>query len=148
MVHIHEIRVGPSWMDPIVKFLKDDVLPEEKSEPEKIRRKAPRFWLSKDHKLYRRSYSSHICCVFTQKHQSYCLKSCTKGFVGVTQEKDLCRTELLPRDIGGRECRRKPWNMLRSVTSAKGSPQIFIIQEGSSTLYLVHGRSPSGAWIL
>ena len=36
MVHIHEVRVGPSWMDPIVRFLKDDVLPEEKSEVEKI----------------------------------------------------------------------------------------------------------------
>lgn len=44
-------------MDPIVSFLKDDVLPKEKLEAEKIRRKAPRFWLSEDHKLYKRSYS-------------------------------------------------------------------------------------------
>ena len=36
MVHVHEVRVGPSWMDPIVRFLKDDILPEEKSEAEKI----------------------------------------------------------------------------------------------------------------
>ena len=26
---IHQIRVGPSWMDPIVLFLKEDILPEE-----------------------------------------------------------------------------------------------------------------------
>ena len=32
MVRIHEVKVGPSWMDPIVKFLKDNILPEEKSE--------------------------------------------------------------------------------------------------------------------
>ena len=32
----HEVRVGPSWMDPIVTFLKDDILPEEKSKAEKI----------------------------------------------------------------------------------------------------------------
>ena len=44
MVRIHEARVGPSWMDPIAKFLKDNILPEEKSEAEKIRRNAPRFW--------------------------------------------------------------------------------------------------------
>ena len=43
MVRIHQVRVGPSWMDPIVSFLKDDTLPEEKSEAEKIRRKAPQF---------------------------------------------------------------------------------------------------------
>ena len=30
-------------MDPLVSFLKDDVLPEEKLEVEKIRRKAPRY---------------------------------------------------------------------------------------------------------
>ena len=64
MVHIHEVRVGPSWMDPIVRFLKDDVLPEEKSEAEKIRRNAPRFWLSKDHKLYKRSYAGpYLLCI-------------------------------------------------------------------------------------
>ena len=43
MVRIHQVRVSPSWMDSIVSFLKDDALPEEKSEAEKIRRKAPRF---------------------------------------------------------------------------------------------------------
>ena len=57
MVRIHQVRVGLSWMDSIVSFLKDDTLPEEKLEVEKIRRKALRFWLSKDHKLYTRSYS-------------------------------------------------------------------------------------------
>ena len=35
MVHVHKVRVGPSWMDPIVRFLKNDILPEEKSEAEK-----------------------------------------------------------------------------------------------------------------
>ena len=90
----------------------------------------------------------HIYCVSTLWHQNYYLKSCTKGSARVTQEEDLCRTELLPRDISGRGCRRKPWNMLKSVTSAKGSPQIFISQAGSSTLCPVHGRLPSGAWIL
>ena len=43
MVHIHKVRVGPRWMDPIVRFLKDDILPEEKLEAEKIRRNAHRF---------------------------------------------------------------------------------------------------------
>ena len=36
MVQIHQVRVGPSWMAPIVSFLKDDTLPEEKSEAKKI----------------------------------------------------------------------------------------------------------------
>ena len=64
MVHVHEVRVGPNWMDPMVRFFKDDNLLKEKSEVEKIRRKAPRFWLSEDHKLYKRSYSGpYLLCV-------------------------------------------------------------------------------------
>ena len=64
MIHIYQVRVGPSWMDHIVSFLKDDTLPEEKSEAEKIRRKAPRFWLSEDHKLYKHSYSGpYLLCI-------------------------------------------------------------------------------------
>ena len=63
-VQIYQVRVGPSWMDPIVSFLKNDTLPEEKSKAEKIRRKAHRFWLFEDHKLYKRSYSGpYLLCI-------------------------------------------------------------------------------------
>ena len=40
---VHEIRVGPNWMDSIVAFLKNDILLEGKSKAEKIRRNATRF---------------------------------------------------------------------------------------------------------
>ena len=53
MIYVSHVRVGPSWMDPIIQFLNKDVLPEDKSEAEKIRRKAPRFKLSEDQKLYK-----------------------------------------------------------------------------------------------
>ena len=43
VVHIHQIRVGLSWMDPIMLFLKEDILPDEKSKADKVQRKAPRF---------------------------------------------------------------------------------------------------------
>ena len=43
MVQVHQIRASPSWMDPIVLFLKEDVLPTDKSKADKIRRKALRF---------------------------------------------------------------------------------------------------------
>ena len=64
VVHIHQIRVGLSWMDSIVLFIKEDVLPEEKSETDKVQRKAPRFWLSEDQKLYKRSFSGpYMLCI-------------------------------------------------------------------------------------
>ena len=51
-------------MDPILLFLEKDILPEEKSEAKKVRGKAPRFWLSGDKKLYKRSFSGpYLLCV-------------------------------------------------------------------------------------
>ena len=36
MVHIYQINVGPSWMDSIVLFLKEDILPKGKSKVDKV----------------------------------------------------------------------------------------------------------------
>ncbi|XP_065630785.1 uncharacterized protein LOC136068062 [Quercus suber] len=64
VAQVHQIRAELNWMDPIIKFLKEDILPEEKGEADKIRRKATRFWLSKDRKLYKRSYSGpYLLCM-------------------------------------------------------------------------------------
>ncbi|XP_050278273.1 uncharacterized protein LOC126719801 [Quercus robur] len=63
-IRVHNVRAGPSWMDPLVLFLKHDTLPDDKNEADKIRRKASRFWLSEDSKLYRRSFSGpYLLCV-------------------------------------------------------------------------------------
>ena len=51
-------------MDQIVTFLRNDILPGEKAEADKVRRKATRFWLSEDQKLYKRSFSGpYLLCV-------------------------------------------------------------------------------------
>ena len=36
MAQINQIRVGPSWMDSIIRFLREDILLEEKTEADKI----------------------------------------------------------------------------------------------------------------
>ena len=64
MVQINQVKAGPSWMDPITQFMKEDILPEEKIEADKIRKKATSYWLSEDSKLYRRSFSGpYLLCV-------------------------------------------------------------------------------------
>ena len=65
VVHVLQVRVRPSWMDPIVLFLREDILPEDKSEADKIRKKTtPRFWLSDDQKLYKFSFSGlYLFCI-------------------------------------------------------------------------------------
>ncbi|XP_050248421.1 uncharacterized protein LOC126695638 [Quercus robur] len=63
-VRLYNIRTGPSWMDPLMLYLKHDTLLDDKVEADKIRRKATRFWLSENSKLYRRSFSGpYLLCV-------------------------------------------------------------------------------------
>ena len=101
MVHIHDDRMGPNWMDPIVKFLKDNILLEEKSEAKKYEEMLLDSGCPRITNCTSAPILGHIYYVFTLRHRSYCLKSCTKGSVGVIQKEDLYRTEPLPRDIGG-----------------------------------------------
>ena len=69
-------------MDPIVAFLKDDILPEAKPETEKIQRNATRFWLPEDHKLYRRFYSGpYLLCVHPEASELL-LEELHKGICG------------------------------------------------------------------
>ena len=64
MIYVPHVRIGPSWMNPIIQFLGKDVLSEDKSEVEKICRKAPWFWLSEDRKLYKQSFSRpYLLCI-------------------------------------------------------------------------------------
>ena len=58
-------------MDSISLFLEKNILPEKKPEAEKVRRKAPWFWLSKDRKLYKRSFSGpYLLCVHLEASES------------------------------------------------------------------------------
>ena len=58
-------------MDSISLFLEKDILPEEKSKTEKVRRKTPRFWLFEDRKLYKRSFfGPYLLCVHPEASES------------------------------------------------------------------------------
>ena len=69
-------------MDPIIQFLGKDVLPEDKLETEKIRRKAPRFWLSEDQKLYKRSFSGPYLLCIHLKASELLLEELHEGICG------------------------------------------------------------------
>ena len=56
LIRLHSIQVRPSWMDPLVSFIKEGLLLEDKGEVEKIRRKAPWYWLFEEQKLYKCPY--------------------------------------------------------------------------------------------
>ena len=69
-------------MDPLVLFLKEDILPEEKTEVDKIWGKASWFWLSEDQKLYKRSFSRpYLLCVHSESSKLI-LEELHKGICG------------------------------------------------------------------
>ena len=82
VVHVHQVRAGPSWMDPVISFLKDNILPEEKSEVAKVCRKAPWFWLSEDQKLYKCSFfGPYLLCIHPEATKLL-LKELHEGICG------------------------------------------------------------------
>ena len=59
---------NPCWMKPIIDFLAKDIVPEDEDEANKICRVAPRYWLSLDRKLYRRSFAGpYLLCLHPEK---------------------------------------------------------------------------------
>uniref|UniRef100_A0A2N9G8J0 RNA-directed DNA polymerase n=1 Tax=Fagus sylvatica TaxID=28930 RepID=A0A2N9G8J0_FAGSY len=57
-------NMEPSWMDPLIAYLRDNCLPQDSKAANVIKRKAPRYWLSKEGNLYKRSFSGpYLLCV-------------------------------------------------------------------------------------
>ena len=69
-------------MDSISLFLEKVILPEKKFEAKKVRRKAPRFWLSKDRKLYKRSFSGPYLLYVHPEASESLLEELHKGIYG------------------------------------------------------------------
>ena len=110
-VHVHQVKVGPSLIDPIVLFLREDILPTGKSEANKVRRKAPKFWLSADQKLYKHSFSGpYLLCIHPEASELL-LEELHKGICGSHTGGRSCLIELSRKATGGRICKKKYKNM-------------------------------------
>ena len=94
-------------MDPVVLLLKEDILPDGKSKANKIWKKAYRFWLSKDQKLYKRSFSGPYLLCIQPEASELLLEELHKEFVEATWEADLCLTEPSHKAISGQTCKKK-----------------------------------------
>jgi len=56
--------IRPCWMNPIIDFLAEDRVSDDEKEAKKIRWVASRYWLSVDHKLYRRPFGGpYLSCL-------------------------------------------------------------------------------------
>ena len=69
-------------MDPIVLFLREGIFPEDKSKANKVKRKTSRFWLSKDQKLYKRSFSGSYLLSIHLEASELLLEDLHEGICG------------------------------------------------------------------
>jgi hypothetical protein len=59
-------------MDPILSYLKDNQLLENKKEANVIKRKAPKYWVSKEGSLYRQSFTRpYLLCVHSEMVKNF-----------------------------------------------------------------------------
>ena len=108
IARIHQIRARPSWIDSIIQFLKEDTPPEERIEAEKVRRKATRFWSSKNQKLYKRSFSGpYLLCIHPEMTELL-LEELHEG---------ICRSHTGGRSLAHRDITQGYWwpNMQREA---------------------------------
>ena len=97
-------------MNSIVLFL-EDILLEEKLEADKVRRKAPRFWLSEDQKLYKCFFSGpYLLCVHLEASELLLEELHEEIYGNHTGGRSLSHKALL-MNTSGQTYRRKHKNM-------------------------------------
>ena len=76
------IHLFVSWMDPIIAYLRNEILREDKKESEWIRCRSPRYWVFEEGKLYKRSYSGPYLLCMHPKAVETLLEELHEGICG------------------------------------------------------------------
>ena len=148
VVHIHQIRVGRNWMDSIVLFLKEDVLPKDKAKADKVRRKASRFWLSEDQKLYKRSFSSpYLLCIHPEAVELL-LEELHEGICGSHIGGKSLSHRALTQGYWWPNMQREIQEYMKKYDNTKDLHQTFINWEESLILCPAFGLLLNRAWTL
>jgi len=113
-------------MDSIVAYIRNGTLTEDVYEATEIRCKSPRYWLSREGKLYKRSYTGpYLLCVHPEV-VDLILEELHGGICGShTGGQTLAHRAFTPKDTGGQTCKEVHKNTPKSVIDVKGMLQIY-----------------------
>ena len=78
---VMELIQEPSWMDPIVTYLKNGEVPEDKTEARILRLKVA-YYVLYDNKLYRRGYSMSLLKCVPSSEAEYIMREIHEGIYG------------------------------------------------------------------
>ena len=119
-----EVQYMPSidrgnWMAPIISYLKDGRLPEEKDEARKLRVRSARYVLMNE-VLYKRGFSQpYLRCLASDK-ANYVSREVHEGAYGNYSGARSLVHKVVAQGITGQTCKLMLKHMLRSATSANG----------------------------
>jgi ribonuclease HI len=137
-----------SWMDSLIAYLRDDCLPKDPKAANVVKRKASRYWLSKEGNLYKRSFSGpYLLCVHPNLVDDL-LFEIHEGICGSHTGVGPWLTEQCLRVTGGPICRVMLFGMLGSVINVKGLLRRSINLLGNLIRCQVLGPLHNGAWTL
>ncbi|KAL5548928.1 hypothetical protein UlMin_004159 [Ulmus minor] len=78
---VDAISDKPTWMDPIIAYLRDGTLPQDKFEARRLRYRSVRYFLDKD-KLRKRSFSSPSLTCLNEDQAKYVVQELHEGVCG------------------------------------------------------------------
>ena len=108
-------------MDPIIHFLKEGQLPENKAEAQKIRIRAALFIII-DEVLYRRAYSLPYLCCANSEEANYVLREVHEGICGNHARARSLVGKALKPVITSQHCRKTAIALSTPVTSVNVLP--------------------------
>ena len=138
---------GLAGWTPWYCFWKRTSYPKRRMKPTKYEKKLLNFGYPRTRSCISALFLDRTCSTYTLRTQNSSWRNYTKEFVEVIREVGPYPIRPSPKATNGQTCRKKRTNTWRSATNVRGSHQMCISQEGSSTHYLAHGRLLSRAWI-
>ncbi|XP_058198489.1 uncharacterized protein LOC131314008 [Rhododendron vialii] len=147
---VYNISLGPSWMDEIISFLKDDTLPSDKKEAHRVRSKAAYHWISELGQLYRKSFTgpylrvvhpTEVPIILTELHsgscgchsggRSLCQRALSQGYFWKGMKKDYEEVWVEAEPLvttTETDVRRFVW---RNIVTRFGVPYAIVSDNGS-----------------
>ena len=109
-ISICSINNPPSWMDSILSYLVDNKLLEDRKEAKMIKRKAPKYWVSKEGLLYRRSFTGpYLLCVHPEMIQNFLFEI----------HEGICRSHTRGRSLAHRAISQGYWWLYMQTDALK-----------------------------
>ena len=118
---VMEIGHEPSWIDPLVAYLRDRILPHDAKEARKLRNQASRYILYEG-KLYKRSYSLPLLKCLRPSEADYALWEVHERICGSHLGARSLSHKLLRQGYYWPTMYRDSIEYVRSVTNVRGMP--------------------------